>query len=198
MGGGSSVLLTPEEQMRARSARNAPVAISSLRTQQGMMRTSRRLPAAQICGLVVAPLSLFVGGILYWQYSAGSLPLWQVELFGLFTALLVGGMSWLTLGLTSYGVAVVEEGILLFDRSISRRIVIRWLMPWAAMGEVKTAPGKVWLHERPEVVGSRGTYLSFEQARAVLTDQRCPLRAKLPAEVAARIGVAPGPRTGSS
>ena len=174
-------------------ARNVPVETESLKDQPGMMRTGLRRPLAQACAFFVPVMALVIGGTAWWEVSQGRLAPWEAGVLAASGCLLTLGLVWFAgVGLTTYGIAVSEKGILVFDRTVKRGRVLRWSMEWGEMREVTTNPGNIWLAVGPSGPGVSGTYLSYEQARAVLTDPRCPLRNHLPADVARRIKVGSG------
>lgn len=93
--------------------------------------------------------------------------------------------AWLTQSLQAYSITLTDEGVYLTYRSpIPGRAGPTALVEWKYLREpfahagfvtIKTNQASTWLN------------LSYEQARAVLMDERCPLKGNVPSSVAQRI-----------
>ncbi len=143
--------------------------------------------------LFFVPAMGAVGGATLWvEFANGTFPLTVVIGFAVFLAVFTLGLTWLAgVGLTTYGVAMSDAGLTVFERTIRRRFLLQWTLEWEKMKEAQLTYGRIWLAEGTGP-GLRGTYLTLEQARKVLTDLRCPLKGTVPPAVAARLQLGGG------
>lgn len=107
-------------------------------------------------------------------------------------------LAWMGVGSQAYGVTPTDEGVAVRYRSVlvlfrppSRPKLIKWgelRDPTIKMGSVtiKTDNPWTWLE------------LNYQQARAILTDPRCPLHSIVPKSVAQRVGIRDPVHRGSS
>jgi hypothetical protein len=183
-------LATPRERLLAWLSRKTLVETRSLEHQPGLMLTNLRRPIARACAFFLPPMTLAIGGLTAYELLRGKIEPWQAAIVLVVGLSLTFGLSWRAAVVTStYGVAVLDQGILVFERAVKRGSVLRWPMLWDDMRVVTAPPGIIWLAVGPSGPRVSGTSLSYEQARVILTHPRCPLRNSLPAEVAERIGV---------
>jgi hypothetical protein len=110
-------------------------------------------------------------------------------LIGLLIVALLVPMSLLLIRLlTNYGVILTDHGAVVLMLVIDRTEFDGCLAPWDDMKVVRIAG---LFGERVWVGGSRQqAMMTPSQARAVLTDSRCPLRGQVPAKAARRLRLA--------
>jgi hypothetical protein len=126
--------------------------------------------------------------LVHSQYMYPAWIFWSVEIFGI---LLTAFCSWLMfLAGTTYGIIIRDEGILYLEPRVSPRKVIQRFVSWGELRD-PAVTAKIWAQVSIETDALLPIFLSYEQARAVLTDSRSPLRGNLPAEVAERLGLLP-------
>jgi hypothetical protein len=170
------------------------VPVASVDDQPGLIRSRRTASATRWRRLRALPFVAFLVAVLVWQVAVGHISLWLAAALG--AAFIAGilGMSWLAGQTRTYGIATVEDGVFVFDRALDRETALRWTFPWPSMQRIEFMGGALWLADKARDGPARGrvraTRLSDEQARAVLSDRRCPLKDRVPPEIALRIGLA--------
>lgn len=165
-------------------------------------RSSQKVVRGRVSWLFLMALVAIDGGttpvVVYgdwllstrWGWEPGPLAVMDGAFYA-FGALL----AWLTLLGMSYSVRIADEGITVE----SRRPLGRGPLPgktrlarWNEILGATSTPGKVDLDTKnPWLMIS----LDYNQARAILTDPRCPLAGRLPPKVARRLGLT-GPTSG--
>jgi hypothetical protein len=134
----------------------------------------------------VAPLMVAVIAFVSWHSLVqDQLPLGTVEATavaaGLFTILII----WvLTLATANYGIQLSEVGVAVYTPKFVPGRRSRRTLQWSELGKPSVNP-----------IGTDVTFdtdgfpltVSAPQARAILTDPRCPARGKVPADVSTRI-----------
>ncbi len=101
----------------------------------------------------------------------------------------LGYFAWQILMAIAYSVDLSDEGVAMFQRNFF----------WP--GQRSTPPTRVGWHKMRKVRSSQGMvtieindvwnwmYLTYNQARVILDDPRCPLRGKVPDKAARAIGL---------
>lgn len=131
--------------------------------------------------------------IIYLKHEYGS-SIWDFAAWGVSMFLVGTYFSWILLVGLAHSVTLSEDGVTIsllrvvipLSRSRKSRTV-----EWQSIRDVDTlaASGSITINP----FGREGEMnLNYGQARAVLTDPRCPLRDKLPSKITARIGATAG------
>jgi hypothetical protein len=159
-----------------------------MRGSPGFRGTPVLRPVA-VAGLYFVPVfSLIIAFTIWLNFSQPGYfgPTWAVWPLVAFAIVLVVVMVWFVgVGSTTFGIAVSNEGVVVFDRPLRQGIALKRTIPWAALSGPKLQWGKrVWIDA--DVIG---TYLTLDQARHALTDPRCPLKDRLPSDVSHALGL---------
>ncbi|MCI4321034.1 MAG: transmembrane protein 268 [Thermoplasmata archaeon] len=184
----SAAPVDPRERIMATLAATKQVPVEEMRAIPGFLPTSLRRSVA-IAGAVFVPIMSLVSAYVVWLAVSrpGYFgPAWAVGLLLALAVFLTAGLVWLTgVGMSTLGIAPGDEGVMVFDRPLHRKIALRRTLRWQSLKDPSLENGRrVWLSA--DLIG---TYLTFEQARAVLTDPRCPLRNRLPPDVSRALGL---------
>lgn len=114
------------------------------------------------------------------------IPLWQLGLVGLLEgALTVVFLYFAVVAYSSFAVLRTDAGLVVYEDHIVSSKLVEYPVPWAAITGVRLARKggtDVNLH-----TSGLPVFLDEWQARAVLTDPRCPLSGQLPDDVVARL-----------
>jgi hypothetical protein len=178
----------PVERLRKLIAATAQVPVHEMRESPGFRGTPVVRPVTEAGLFFVPAFSLIIAFTIWLNFSRPGYfgPAWAVWPLVAFTVVLVVVMVWFVgVGSTTFGIAVSNDGILVFDRPLRRGIALKRTIPWGAVSAPKVQRGRrIWIDA--DVIG---TYLTLDQARLVLTDPRCPLRDRLPSDVSQAIGL---------
>ncbi len=82
------------------------------------------------------------------------------------------------------GISLQGQGVVYYYTTVRPGIAIRRCIPWDNLHRVAARGGSVSVG-----TGRTPITLTYEQARVVLTDPRCPLRGQVPDAVRRRIGI---------
>jgi hypothetical protein len=139
---------------------------------------------------------LFIGGgmtiftiLLHWWVSTFSWSNSGVLLGGAILAVLLAiGLSVLAaVSAISYGIEITDDGVRVLERTLIPGRHISRLIVWEDLCGFYFEGGVFSIRVR----GDRAIKVTYEQARTVLTDARCPLRKLIPPKIAKVIGTPP-------
>jgi hypothetical protein len=172
-----------------------------MRRAGGVDGTIRRraLPHVLHAAVFVVPATLAVTVFVSWwgatQYND---TLWQVFLIGTGGILLALAMVWVLFVMASnYSILLSDEGVVVVTRRIAGGRISQPIVPWSGLYDPDVLSPR-WGELSTDTQGWF-INLSADQARAILTDPRCPLSGHVPAPVAKYLDITPGPPlTGSN
>ncbi len=131
--------------------------------------------------------SVFLPIVYYSTYQILSWgePGWVVVAIVIFEFLL-GNVVWRVLVYSSlnYGVVLGEKGIIYYQRSTSRKKLIKRFFEWNDLHDPVIGVTQVILRANHFPME-----LSYDQARELFIDERCPLKARPSIEMARKLGV---------
>jgi hypothetical protein len=153
---------------------------TSVAQTPGLIRTSLTGPVLLAC-LFFVPVLTVAAALGLWGLSAHHYLTPNVGAFVVaFVTVLAAGLVWLIgVGMSSIGVVVDDEGVVVFERVIPRGKALRRELTWQSLRNPRVMSGGVWID-----ADVPGAYLTRTQARVVLNDSRCPIRDSLSPAVA--------------
>jgi hypothetical protein len=135
-------------------------------------------------------MALLTAGVLWFALRGPTPKLSTIEVW--FVVGLSAGLTFMAIWIVSvpsanYGISLEAEGVATYERTYRLGRGRKWVVPWEEL-QNPIPPTRLWedvtIRSRPKML-----FLSREQARAVLLDPRCPIRASLPESVSRFIGV---------
>jgi hypothetical protein len=173
---------SPASQMQRYADSVSRLPIGEAYRVPGFMRTPLGRPVGWACLYFVPFVGALTAFVLWLNASSPGYfgPSWVLWTLIAFMVLLAALIVWFVgVGLTTLGIAIDNEGVTVLDRAIRRGIALRRTLPWDSIRNPRLVTGKqVWIDG-----DAIGTSLTYDQARTVLLDQRCPLRERLPDEL---------------
>ncbi len=140
-----------------------------------------------LSGVLVAIVFVPLAGFTVYQLSAWGNPAWVVWGTALFEFVLAN-VVWRVVVYSelNYGIVLNDEGIDYYARSTRRHKLIRRRLRWKGLHDPIAGITNVVV-----VADGYPMRLSYDQARIVLADGRCPIRGRDIPNIARRIGLTP-------
>jgi hypothetical protein len=156
---------------------------------ESVIRASQTRSLAALMTYFVAPFLVFAGAVVFLLGRA--LGEWvDISIF-IGTILLVTGLVWLMMNIaTSFGVILTPEGVEILDRTLSSQTLVRRAVRWSDLDTVRVSG----LYSESIALGhSAPLMVDQNEARAILSDPRCPLHGRVPAKDSKRLGLSQPP-----
>jgi hypothetical protein len=166
-----------------------PVLRSSVDSKQ-LLRPSWGRPLGVGATIVVPVWAVTIALVTWWALvhikEAPAVVLLGDVFAVLLGLLLIGIIARLEM---NYGVVIETDGVSVYDRTLNGARLVREYRAWA---EINSVAVRGILHEAVEIgtVG-RTIWLDRQQARAIFSDPRCPLRPTIDPGVLTELGVQP-------
>jgi hypothetical protein len=151
-----------------------------------LIRLDKRNVFGQVLVLVVPVFGLFLI-FAAWEERLHGAPWGWILITGILVTLFAYGIAWVAgPGLQNFAISLSDTGVTIYDPTLRSQRLIARTYGWGELGPPRLK-GRIlsnvvfWGPDSP-------IELTANQARALLTDVRYPLRGQLTAPVAARIG----------
>lgn len=137
--------------------------------------------------LIGAPMSLVVGFGVWWSLVHAWFSITAVlGLVVLGAALTLGAIWMLAIAQSNFGIILDDDGVVYLDRTIKHGALSQQLARWNELHD-PVATGRFWGMVSIGTSSAFPLWFSYSQARAVLSDRRCPLRGALPDELISKL-----------
>lgn len=174
-------IASARERLERTSRATSRTALHEAFSTPGFIPSRLSWPFRIVLGLFAVPLVALLVLDARWAIAqpAVLLGFWNNgALVGLPFVLVIAVWALLGMGRVTIGIAPTDDGVRLFERPIRQGQARTRTISWASLEASPANLRRVWL--TGDVLGA---YVSYEQARAVLSDARCALRDRLPAEL---------------
>lgn len=168
--------------------RSDPGAIPKSRLPVGaVLRQSLARPFFVGVVLIGPPMSLVTGFAIWWSLIHAWFSSVAVSGLGVLGAGLSLGAIWmLALAQSNFGIILGDSGVVYLNRTTKYGVLSQRLTGWHELHD-PVATGRFWGMVSIETSSPLPLWLSYSQARAVLSDPRCPLRGALPDELVSKL-----------